>query len=117
MWIITRSYAERHEISDFSPLSQDKAGILLLRSRDSSEFKDTDTGEAISILNLVLDDRIENAIIFASWVWASLPLGRYGQPNKTMSEAMSYYNQYLKDETFHVSDLKIDYGVLREFLT
>lgn len=60
-------------------------------------FRLNETKEPISVLNLILDNRIKDAIELASWEWASLPPGRYGQPIKEMEEAISYYDKYLKE--------------------
>jgi muramidase (phage lysozyme) len=121
LWITSIGYAVRHKISDFTPLAQDKVGILLLRSRDFGrdrfEVKDSDTGDAISVLNLIVDNRMVEAIELASWEWASLPPGRHGQPIKSMKEAKELYYQYLEDENCHISDLKIGRNILKEFLT
>jgi hypothetical protein len=46
---------------------------------------------------------------------ASLPPGRYGQPIKTMEQALSLYNQYLNEELEGKSDLCLKKGFLKEF--
>lgn len=114
-------YTKRQSILDFSADSQDKLGICLLRFRSfgSGGFKvlDKDTGDKMSVLELLLSNRITDAVNLASWEWASLPPGRYGQPNKTMDEALDYYKGYLEDETCHQTDLKIDRNVISEFIS
>ena len=119
--MLEASYAKKHSINDFGSVSQDKLGILLLRKRNFGlkgfRFKDSDVGDTISVLNLIVDNRIKDAIELASWEWASLPPGRYGQPIKDMKEAIAYYEKYFEEEVCHTSDLKISRSVLSEFLT
>lgn len=71
-------------LDDFSPINQDKAATWLLKHR--------------GVLDLVKAGRVEDAIMGngkrgngANWEWASLPGSPYGQPVRTMSEAISYY--------------------------
>lgn len=53
-------------LPDFSPASQDKAAIQLIKHRGA--MSDIEAG------------RVEAACDKLSWEWASLPPGRYGQP-------------------------------------
>lgn len=119
--VLRQSYVKRRSIFDFSPVSQDKLGIFLLRLRSfgSGGFKiiDQDTGDRISVLELIVFNRITDAIELASWEWASLPPGRYGQPNKTMEESKKLYSGYLDDEICHQTDLKIERNILLEYIS
>lgn len=50
------------------------------------------------------------AIELASWIWASLPPSRYGQPIENIEDAIKNYTMYLNDELNGVSDLAAGYG-------
>lgn len=52
---------------------------------------------------------------FRSYEWASLPPGRYGQPAKTMDEALALYDKYYKEELSVKSDLHLKQGFLKDF--
>lgn len=64
-------------LPDFSPASQDRGAVELLRER--------------GVLPLLARGQIEDAIKAASWEWASLPPGRYGQPMRSMLECIRKY--------------------------
>lgn len=66
-------------LPDFSPASQDKAGILLLKRRKALE--DVKAG------------RFTDAIAKTNKEWASLPGSPYNQNPKPMNVALSYYKQ------------------------
>ncbi|WP_421234922.1 hypothetical protein [Aeromonas enteropelogenes] len=66
-------------------------------------------------LEQIRQGRIEEALDKLSYEWASLPPGRYGQPSKTMSEALSIFNLYLKEELENKTDLHIPLGVTDDF--
>ncbi|MFG3695824.1 hypothetical protein ACGFZ6_20900 [Stutzerimonas stutzeri] len=91
-------------ILDFTPQSQDKLCVALLK------FKVR--GDA---LGLIVAGEIKKAIENCSWEWASLPPGRYGQPIETMEQALKNYEKFLREETDGVSDLHLIPGFLREF--
>ena len=116
-----KRYFVKYSINDFGALSQDKMGLLLLKVRRAGSkgfsIKDADTGDSISVLNLLIYDRVKEAIELASWEWASLPPGRYGQPIKKMGEAMALYERYLEDEICHISQLKLNRDTIAEYLT
>lgn len=91
-------------ITDFTPLSQDLFCIVL--------FKDKRKG----MLNLIIEGKIELATSkYGSYEWASLPPGRYGQPNKTMKQALALYDKYLQEELAGKSDLHLKNGFLKKF--
>lgn len=95
---------KKYKITDYSKENQDKFCIVL--------FKDKRPG----MLNLILQGKIEEATKnFGSYEWASLPPGRYGQPMKTMKEALSLYEKYYKEELNGVSDLHLKKGFLKDF--
>lgn len=65
---------------DFSPPSQDLAAVFLIRRRGA--------------LADVLAGRIEQAIKRCNREWASLPGSPYGQPTRTLAQALAVYAQY-----------------------
>jgi muramidase (phage lysozyme) len=68
-------------LKDFSPASQDRAGLYLVDQRGA--LGDVDAG------------RIEAAITKCSYEWASFPPPRYPQPTKPMAELLAYYQKRL----------------------
>ncbi|NHN77131.1 glycoside hydrolase family 104 protein [Azotobacter chroococcum] len=94
----------RLEIKDFTPESQDKFCVALLKYKVRGKTLD-------AIMNGNSQEAIENS----SWEWASLPPGRYGQPIESMSQALSSYEKFLKEELSGSSDLHLKPGFLREF--
>jgi muramidase (phage lysozyme) len=72
------------DLPDFSPASQDVAAVYLVRRRKA--------------LPDVLAGRIEQAIIKCNKEWASLPESPYGQPVRTMAQAMGDFARYLEAE-------------------
>lgn len=73
-------------INDFSPLSQDVFCLILLSIKRKGSLEKIRRGEVVEALDSL------------SYEWASLPPGRYGQPSKTMGEALSIFDNYLQDE-------------------
>jgi muramidase (phage lysozyme) len=76
--------AKALELPDFSPASQDVAAVFLIRRRKA--------------LPDVLAGRIERAIELCNCEWASLPGSPYGQPVRTMAQALGDFNRYLAQE-------------------
>jgi len=68
------------ELPDFSPLMQDLAAVYLIRRRGA--------------LDDVIAGRFEAAVMKCNREWASLPGSPYGQPTKSMSQAMATYKQF-----------------------
>jgi muramidase (phage lysozyme) len=68
-------------LTDFSPLSQDLAAAFLIRRRGA--------------LQAALTGQIGEAIRLCAREWASLPGSPYGQPTKTMAQALATYRQAL----------------------
>lgn len=100
----------RYGIDDFSPYNQDLFAIVILKHKRKSAWPYLITGD------------IEKALTLSSgtkgyaWEWASLPPGVYGQPSKTMSEALSIFDKYLKEERSGTTDLKILPGEMKRYL-
>jgi muramidase (phage lysozyme) len=67
-------------LPDFSPDSQDKAAVFLIRRRKA--------------LDDVIAGRFEDAIWKCRLEWASLPGSPYGQPTKTMARARAVYERF-----------------------
>jgi muramidase (phage lysozyme) len=91
-------------IRDFTPCSQDKLCIALLKFKTREDA-----------LDLVISGRIEEAVEICSWEWASLPPGRYGQPVETMGQVLENYEKFLHEEEIGKSDLQLAPGFLKEF--
>ena len=102
-YIKSKNWLKKYGINDFSPLNQDKMGVILIKHKRPKGWE------------LLLNEDIENAINELSWEWASLPPGRYGQPSKSMKEELKLYNKYLEEELNGVSDLHLKNGFLDEF--
>lgn len=79
-WNDVRGQSPR--LSDFSPESQDKAAVRLLRK--------------IGALHMILVDDIDGALRKASTRWASLPYSTAKQNPKSISYALSVYNRNLE---------------------
>ena len=67
-------------LPDFSPASQDKAAIFLIRRRKALED--------------VIEGRLDDAIAKCAREWASLPGSPYGQPVKTLEECRRVYQEH-----------------------
>ena len=67
-------------LPDFSPASQDLAAVFLIRRRGA--------------LTDVLAGRVEKAIKKCAKEWASLPGSPYGQPVRTLPQALATYAKY-----------------------
>lgn len=77
---LTRTWdglVKKYGFPDFSPASQDKGAVALIAGRNA--------------LNDVIAGRIETAINKCNKEWASLPGSPYGQPTKTMDQALETY--------------------------
>lgn len=64
-------------VSDFSPASQDRVAVMLIRSRGA--------------LGDVYAGRLEDAVRKCAREWASLPGSPYGQPVKSMEQVAAVY--------------------------
>lgn len=94
---------DEYNVKDFTPLSQDIFCLILFKKK------------RVGTLDDIRQGRIKDALGKLSYEWASLPPGRYGQPSKTMEEALSIFDSYLKEELNGKTDLKIPVGVSNEF--
>lgn len=97
-----------YNIENFERLSQDRFCIVLFKHKRAG------------MLELIIAGKIREATAnFGSREWASLPKneteGRYGQPNKTMTQALALYDTYLQEELAGTSDLHLPSGFLSEF--
>lgn len=72
--------AKALDLPDFSPESQDLAALFLTKRRGA--------------LQLVIDGQIEQAIAKCNREWASLPGSPYGQPTRTLAQALAVYKAY-----------------------
>lgn len=68
------------ELTDFSPASQDVAAVFLIERRGA--------------LADVLAGRVREAIAKCAKEWASLPGSPYGQPTKTLEQALAVYREW-----------------------
>ncbi|MCK7434717.1 glycoside hydrolase family 104 protein [Enterobacter bugandensis] len=87
-------------IADFTPKSQDEFCVLIFKYKRKHS------------LDKIMSGDIDGALDILSYEWASLPPGRYGQPAKTKSEALSLYNYYLDEEVKGQTDLHLDIGYI-----
>ena len=95
---------KEYGIKDFSPLNQDYFALIILKYKRPN------------LINLIIKNQIRKGLEdLASYEWASLPPGRYGQPAKSMKEALKLYNSYLKEELKGESDLYLKPGFLKKF--
>lgn len=69
--------ARELKLTDFSPASQDLAAVYLIRRRGA--------------LDDVLASRVEQAIAKCAREWASLPGSPYGQPTRSLAQALEAY--------------------------
>jgi muramidase (phage lysozyme) len=74
VWI---ELSKKLQLPDFSPSSQDKAAIELIRGKGA--------------LPDVLNGNIQTAIYKCRKVWASLPGADYGQHERNLSELLQFY--------------------------
>ena len=75
---ILNKTAKSLKMPDFTPESQDRAAIELIRRRKALED--------------VTEGRFEDAINKCNKEWASLPNSPYGQPTETMVNAINFIN-------------------------
>lgn len=71
--------AQRFDLPDFSPASQDAGAIQLIRQCQA--------------LDKVREGRIEEAIHACRRIWASLPGAGYGQPERSTAELVQVYRE------------------------
>ena len=98
---------KKYGITSFDKLAQDHFAIVLLKHKRGSAWPYLLKGEIQKALEL------EIGTYGYSHEWASLPPGRYGQPAKTMTQALKYYNEFLEKEMNGETDLHIAHGFLQ----
>jgi len=96
---------ERLQIKDFTPESQDRFCVAILKYKIRT-----------NPLAIICAGKIEEAIRKCSTEWASLPTSPYGQPMKTMEESLKSYEKFLKEETEGRTDLYLKKGFLSSYL-
>lgn len=96
---------EKLQIRDFTPESQDRFCIALLRYKIRS-----------NPLLMICNGEIGKAIKKCSTEWASLPTSPYGQPVKTMEESLRSYEKFLREETEGRTELYLKKGFLSNYL-
>lgn len=98
---------KKYGITSFGKRDQDLFAVILMKYARPSAWP------------LLLEGKIKEALELDkkrgyAYEWASLPPGRYGQPSKTMVQALGLYDKYFKEENNGKTDLHIEYGFLRE---
>lgn len=100
----SHDYVKKYNIPDFTAESQDKLCIIILKHKREGS------------LELITKNQIKESLEqYGSYEWASLPPGRYGQPNQTMETALAKYEKYLKEELAGNTDLHLKKGFMKEF--
>lgn len=89
LWGTWNECVEALGLPDFSPASQDLAALFLIRRR--------------AALPDLLAGRVEAAIKKCAKEWASLPGSPYGQPTRTLKQALSTYSAW--GGTFAATDV------------
>ncbi|MBB5444261.1 MULTISPECIES: glycoside hydrolase family 104 protein [unclassified Paraburkholderia] len=99
------AYRKQYEINDFSPISQDRYCVILLRHKRHalSDIKNGDVKKAIFADHCNLE-------------WASLPGDQYGQGGVGMDTVNAKFTEYLKDELAGKSDLAVPIGGLDDLI-
>jgi hypothetical protein len=111
-----RDYVKKHNLPDFSALSQDRLCLILLKYYRKGS------------IDALINDNINKALDITSFEWASLPHNdknyiktgtqwRYpGQHGQTLEEARANYKMFLKEELEGKTKyLQIKKGFLKEF--
>ncbi|NRB68422.1 MAG: peptidoglycan-binding protein [Vibrio sp.] len=103
-------YRNIYGIHDFSPYNQDLFALVILKHKRKQAWRHLLQGDIKTAITL------NSGMKGYAYEWASLPPGIYGQPNKTMEEAMQLFDKFLKEEQLGISDLKIKIGDIDRFL-
>ncbi|WP_201509895.1 LysM peptidoglycan-binding domain-containing protein [Psychrobacter alimentarius] len=98
---------KQYGVTSFGKRDQDIFAVILLKYARRHAWP------------LLLEGKIREAMELDrkrgyAYEWASLPPGRYGQPNKTMAQALKLYDKYFEEENNGKTDLHIEYGFLKE---
>lgn len=124
------NYIKKYKISSFDQESQDKLCLVIFKHnylqkrahaffykedgtprQGRSKFNDA-YGD---IIQMIIDDNFDKALLTSSLCWASLPDAPYGQPTGTKEECKVNYEKFLKEEIAGKSDLHLKEGFLKEF--
>ncbi|HEX8576825.1 MAG TPA: hypothetical protein VF677_11080, partial [Flavobacterium sp.] len=115
VYVEKKDYVKKYKLPDFSPLSQDKLCLILLKHYRKGSIE------------AIISNNINKALDITSFEWASLPHNdknyktktqwRYeGQHGQTLEEARNNYNSFLKEELEGKTKyLEIKKGFLKEF--
>jgi muramidase (phage lysozyme) len=99
------AYRRQYRISDFTPVSQDRYCVILLKYKRHA-LEDIKKGE---IQRAVIEDR-------SNLEWASLPGNDYGQGGVGMNTVNAKFSEYLNDELSGKSDLAVPVGGLDDLI-
>ncbi|WP_395075707.1 peptidoglycan DD-metalloendopeptidase family protein [Flavobacterium sp.] len=124
------NYTKRYNINSFDQESQDKLCLVIFKhnyiqkrpngffykedgtARDGRSKFNNAFGD---IIQMIIDNNFDKAILTSSLCWASLPDAPYGQPTGTKEECKANYEKFLKEELEGKSDLYLKKGFLKEF--
>ena len=98
-----KKFREFYDIKDFSPESQDKFALIILKHKRGKD-----------VIRLIREDKIEDAVKLCQGEWASLPDSPHGQPTVTWETVMTEYKKFLKEELDGKSPLSIKSGFLKD---
>jgi len=97
------NWRKEHKIFDFSPESQDKYCVYLIKEKKKA-------------LELIKNNDIKGAINKCRTEWASLPGAGYGQREEKIDNIVEKYKQYYQEELKGPTNhLHIKNGFLKEF--
>lgn len=85
-------------LPDFSPLSQDKAAIQLIKNRGAYDA--------------VINGDFQTAIAKTNKEWASLPGSPYGQPTYSLKRALDYINSIIINTGQYVKNNPVKTGIV-----
>ena len=109
--MILKKYKKTYDITDFSPINQDKACLILIKHIRNA-------------LELIADEKIDEAVRSRTdndkkrlhYEWASMQDSPYGQRTITMDKFMEYYMYHLELEQIGISNLAISNKDIKKFL-
>ena len=109
--MILKKYKKTYDITDFSPINQDKACLILIKHIRNA-------------LELIAEEKIDEAVRSRTdndkkrlhYEWASMPDSPYGQRTITMDKFMEYYMYHLELEQIGISNLAISNKDIKKFL-
>ncbi|URC12543.1 glycoside hydrolase family 104 protein [Flavobacterium sp. B183] len=98
-----KKFREFYDIKDFSPESQDKFALVILKHKRGND-----------VIRLIRENKIEEAVKLCQGEWASLPDSPHGQPTVSWKTVMTEYNKFLNEELHGKSPLSIKAGFLND---